>query len=189
MWDTSTQSLVPGLYEALTGHKPNVSHFRVIGSTAFILIPKEKRGDKLQATNSRAILIGYDEQSKAYRLYDPISKQIVVSHHVHFLEHQLGNFHTPDSSFTDVFAPLFDSSGDLALTTPPRDPIAVHPAHDFGPAPRVAVDIGPEPIIADLPQQLELDPAEEPPADNTLIPAAPAEIPGPLLPRRYPTRD
>lgn len=40
-----TQSLnVSSPYEALTGRKPDVSHFRVIGSTAYVLIPKEGRG-------------------------------------------------------------------------------------------------------------------------------------------------
>lgn len=72
-------------YEALTGLKPDVSHFRVIGSTAFVFIPKEDRGGKLQPTNYRAVLLGYDNQSKAYRLYDPVRRQIVISHQVQFL--------------------------------------------------------------------------------------------------------
>lgn len=164
-------------YEALTGQKPDVSHFRVIGSTAFIFIPKELRGGKLQPTNYRAILVGYDEQSKAYRLYDPINQHIVISHQVQFLEHQLGNFHANHSPFTDVFAPLFDSVGELAVPLLPQpafpeaveDHIALPPQPDVQPVQNLDAPDDPIPEILD------------PPAEVMPIPAAAV--------RRYPSRD
>lgn len=52
--------------EAFTGTKPNLAHLRVLGCLAYCHIPKEKR-NKLDPKALPTILLGYDEQSKAYR--------------------------------------------------------------------------------------------------------------------------
>lgn len=57
--------------EAWTGLKPTVEHFRVFGCVAHVHIPHEKRG-KLDNRSFICILLGYSEETKGYRLYDPI---------------------------------------------------------------------------------------------------------------------
>jgi len=71
--------------EAWTGLKPTVEHFRVFGCVAHVHIPHEKRG-KLDNRSFICILLGYSEETKGYRLYDPIEKRVVVSRDVSFEE-------------------------------------------------------------------------------------------------------
>ena len=52
------------LYEALMGHKPNISHLRVFGSKAWDKIPTEKR-KSFQPQTSKCILLGYAYDAKA----------------------------------------------------------------------------------------------------------------------------
>lgn len=155
----STRSLnLSSPYEALTRTKPDVSHFRIIGCSTFIFTPMENRGGKLQPTNSRAVLLGYDEESKAYRLYDPLQRKIIVSPQVHFLENQLGDFGHSNTSFTDVFSHLFDvetqlDGGPAALPDLPNAELPVNPAEEFLNHPTLlsADNHGPLPVEAPWP--------------------------------------
>ena len=56
-------------FEALHGHKPNVSHLIVFGSKAWANIPMDKR-KAFQAQSSECILLGYAKDEKAYKLID-----------------------------------------------------------------------------------------------------------------------
>ena len=71
--------------EAWSGIKPSVEHFRVFGCVSHVHIPDAKR-TKLEDKNFSCILLGVSEESKAYRLYDPVSKRVVVSRDVKFEE-------------------------------------------------------------------------------------------------------
>lgn len=71
--------------EAWSGVKPNVDHFRVFGCIAHVHIPDVKR-TKLDDKSCKCVLLGVSEESKAYRLYNPISKKIIVSRDVVFEE-------------------------------------------------------------------------------------------------------
>ncbi|KAB2634124.1 hypothetical protein D8674_039135 [Pyrus ussuriensis x Pyrus communis] len=64
--------------EAWSGVKPLVEHFRVFGSLAHVHVPDVKR-DKLDDKNFPCVLLGVSEESKGYRLFDPIAKKIIVS--------------------------------------------------------------------------------------------------------------
>ena len=68
-----------------TGSKPEVSHFRIFGSTTYCHVPSEKR-KKLDMTAEKGYLIGYSENAKAYRIYIPETKKVVVRRDVKFLE-------------------------------------------------------------------------------------------------------
>lgn len=70
-------------YEAFWGKKPDVSYFRVFGSTALVLIPKKDR-TKFGPVTVQGVMIGYDSQSKAYRIL--VDGKIVVSRDVRFNE-------------------------------------------------------------------------------------------------------
>ena len=85
---SSVQSLVPE--EAWSGKKVIVSHFRVFGCIAFAHVP-EKLRKKLDDRSEKYIFIGYSDQYKAYRLFNPITKKFVVSREVKFLEDKSWN--------------------------------------------------------------------------------------------------
>ena len=70
-------------YEVWTGRKPSLKHLQIFGSTAYSFIPKEKR-TKMDSKTQKVIFVGYSEDSKAYQLYDPVSKKIIRSRDVHF---------------------------------------------------------------------------------------------------------
>lgn len=70
--------------EAWSGRKPDMSHVRVFGTKTMSHIPKQKR-KKWDVKSKECILVGFDEQSKAYRLYDPVKKNVFKSRDVIFL--------------------------------------------------------------------------------------------------------
>lgn len=72
-------------YEIWVGKKPEVDHFKIFGSDAFVHVPKQLR-TKLEAKAKKKIFVGYQGDSKNYRLYDPITKRISVSRDVIFNE-------------------------------------------------------------------------------------------------------
>jgi hypothetical protein len=55
-------------YELLTGNKPNVSYFRVFGSKCYILV-KRGRHSKFAPKVVEGFLLGYDSNTKAYRVF------------------------------------------------------------------------------------------------------------------------
>lgn len=69
--------------EAWSGSKPSVEHFRVFGCLAHVHVPDNKR-IKLDDKSMKCILLGVNKESKAYRLFDPVSKKIVISRDVIF---------------------------------------------------------------------------------------------------------
>ncbi|RVW42706.1 Retrovirus-related Pol polyprotein from transposon TNT 1-94 [Vitis vinifera] len=73
--------------KAWSGRKPSVDHFRIFGCISHVHVPDHKRV-KLDAKSLRCILLGVSEESKAYRLFDPISQKIIISRDVVFEEDQ-----------------------------------------------------------------------------------------------------
>lgn len=58
--------------EAWRRIKPSVQHFRVFGCVSYAHVPDNLRS-KLDKKSLRCVLLEINEESKAYRLYDPIS--------------------------------------------------------------------------------------------------------------------
>jgi hypothetical protein len=56
--------------EAFTGEKPEVGHLLIFGCLVYIHVPKEKR-TKMVPSGKKGIFVGYNETSKAYRIYVP----------------------------------------------------------------------------------------------------------------------
>ncbi|KAH9799278.1 hypothetical protein KPL71_000300 [Citrus sinensis] len=79
----AVQNITPE--EAWSGCKPAVDHFRVFGCIAYVHVPDEKRR-KLDHKGVKCIFLGVSDHSKAYKLYDPIIKKIVISRDVIFYE-------------------------------------------------------------------------------------------------------
>jgi hypothetical protein len=65
-------------YELLTGKKPNISYFRVFGSKFFILI-KRGRKSKFAPKAVEGFLLGYDSNTRAYRVFNKSSGLVEVS--------------------------------------------------------------------------------------------------------------
>ena len=73
------------LGEAFTGQKSSVEHLRIFGCISFCHVPKEKR-TKMKPTAKKGLHVGYSETSKAYRLYIPALRRVVVRRDVKFKE-------------------------------------------------------------------------------------------------------
>jgi len=71
--------------EVFTGKKPEVSHLRIFGCPVYRHVPKEKR-TKLEPSRKKGTFVGYNETSKAYRIYILGHKQIEISWDVTFDE-------------------------------------------------------------------------------------------------------
>ncbi|KAD3068893.1 hypothetical protein E3N88_36773 [Mikania micrantha] len=71
--------------EMWSGKKPNVEYFRVFGCIGHVHIPSQFRS-KLDARSHKCVLLGMSVESKAYRLYDPEQRKIVISRDVIFEE-------------------------------------------------------------------------------------------------------
>jgi hypothetical protein len=72
-------------YELLTGNKPNVSYFHVFGSKCYILV-KKGRHSKFAPKAVEGFLLGYDSNTKAYRVFNKSSRLVEVSSDVVFDE-------------------------------------------------------------------------------------------------------
>jgi transposase InsO family protein len=71
--------------EAWSGSKPSVHHFRVFGCLAHVHVPDVHR-KKLDGKSIKCVLLGVSEESKAYKLFEPVEKRIIVSRDVIFEE-------------------------------------------------------------------------------------------------------
>ena len=70
-------------WELFYGIKPDVSHLRVFGSTAYAKLPEQKR-QKFDPKSRRGIFVGYEDNTKGYRLL--IEGKLIISRDVVFDE-------------------------------------------------------------------------------------------------------
>ena len=71
--------------EAFTSKKPDVSHFKIFGSSFYVHVIKNAR-KKLELTAEVGIFVGYTETPHNYRVYFPNSQMIVVRWDIKFDE-------------------------------------------------------------------------------------------------------
>ena len=67
--------------EVFTSTRPDVSHIRIFGSVFNCHIHANTR-KKLDPSGEKGLLVGYSKTSKAYRVYNPTRKRIIVSRDV-----------------------------------------------------------------------------------------------------------
>ncbi|KAJ8717783.1 hypothetical protein PYW07_005713 [Mythimna separata] len=72
-------------YEKWHGKKPNISHLKIFGSKAMVHVPKQNRV-KWDRKSRELVFIGYCENTKGYRFFDPVSKKVVISRDATFVE-------------------------------------------------------------------------------------------------------
>ena len=80
---TAVKDMTPE--ECWSGRKPNVEYFRIFGCIAYVYVPNRGRG-KLDERSQKCVFVGVSEESKAYQLYDPNNKKVIVSRDVVFDE-------------------------------------------------------------------------------------------------------
>jgi len=101
--------------EAWSGIKPSVEHFRVFGCVSHVHVPDVKR-TKLEDKSFSCVLLGVSKESKAYRLYDPISKRIVVSRDVKFEEDKCWDWDKSYEELITVDLECGDNEGEVAIS-------------------------------------------------------------------------
>lgn len=83
---SNTSSKTP--FELLFNQKPNLENLRVVGCRAYVHIPECNR-KKLDTKAIPCWLVGYGEETKGWRLWDPVSRKIILSRDVVFDENLL----------------------------------------------------------------------------------------------------
>jgi hypothetical protein len=73
-------------YELWHGKKPDVSHLRVWGCTAYVHVQKDKR-TSLGPHMEKCVFLGYPDGYKGWKFYNPTTKKTVISEHADFYEH------------------------------------------------------------------------------------------------------
>ena len=71
--------------EKWSNNKPSVDHLRIFGCIAYAMVPYERR-IKLDEKSTKCVFFGLSKESKAYRLYNPTTKKILISRDVQFDE-------------------------------------------------------------------------------------------------------
>src|SRR3954469_16406153 len=70
--------------ELWSGNKPNIRHLRIFGSTAYVLIKDHQH--KFHPKAKKCLFLGYESNSKAYRLWCQDENRIIISRDVKFDE-------------------------------------------------------------------------------------------------------
>ena len=72
-------------FEAWHKRKPKVDHMKVFGSVAYALNQSPNK-DKFETKAEKCVFVGYNEESKGYRLLNPKNDQLIISRDVVFDE-------------------------------------------------------------------------------------------------------
>ncbi|GMF54823.1 unnamed protein product [Phytophthora fragariaefolia] len=161
-------------FEIVYKAKPNVKHMRIFGCKAYVLTPKEKRL-KWDPKAREGIFLGYEERSKAYRVYDIEAGQVVISRDVTFDESSFDGSKGIDDEDVDGVTDYFDDmqvsddSGTRVFTQAgKRKSRAEHEDRDNVRRPRrtAGLEEASAPDHADEEPQRESSPQEEKAEDN-----------------------
>ena len=84
-------------FKAWSGHKLDVTHFRIFGSKAWARIPIEKR-KALQPQSQECLFVGYSEDSKGYKLINLSTNKSFIERCVQFEEEPLAAVEVGEAS-------------------------------------------------------------------------------------------
>ena len=68
------------------GSKPDLSHLRVWGCTAYVHVQKDKRSSSLGSHMEKCVFIGYPTGYKGWKFYNPTTKKVIISERAEFDE-------------------------------------------------------------------------------------------------------
>ena len=118
-------------FEMIFKKKPDLAHLRVIGSKAWVLIPKKSRGGKFKPRAAVCRLLGY-MASNQYKLWDPQLNKIIYARDVvieewntTYQEIQKEMRNNPDHDTLGNLIGKEAGAGDPQ--TPPQDEVAIPP--------------------------------------------------------------
>ena len=63
----------------------SVSHLKLFGCGAYAHVSDELR-KKLDKKGQKCIFVGYSEDTKAYKLYAPVARKVIISRDVQFVD-------------------------------------------------------------------------------------------------------
>ena len=106
-------------YEIQHGRKPNLSGIQEFGATAYV---KDLSAGKLDLRACIGRFIGYDLESKGYRIYWPKKKTILVEHDVVFNKNDVTS---DDNSITIPGDALAEGERDKIIQSPNLAPLSV----------------------------------------------------------------
>ena len=107
-------------YECYKKKKPNVGHLRVFGCVCYAK-NEAPHLRKLDDRSRELVHLGIDPGSKAYRLYDPTNRRIVVSRDVIFIENQRWKWNKKKTNESTVITFPMTSSEDTSDTVAEGD--------------------------------------------------------------------
>ncbi|CAA7032829.1 unnamed protein product [Microthlaspi erraticum] len=98
--------------EAWSGKKPSVEYFKIFGCVGHVHISDVKR-TKLDDKSVKCVLLGYNSESKAYKMYDPVEKKIHISRDVIFEEEKKLTWERNHLAEQDVELEWEDMNGEV----------------------------------------------------------------------------
>lgn len=119
-------------HELWTGKSASLNHLKIFGSEAYMHVPDKLR-KKLEPKSKKMIFVGYEKESKNYRLFDPLTKRIKVSRDVIFNEENTKLKTSPPPS-TFLFSFNEDIENDKSSTDEDQDNVtdtSPDPNRDF----------------------------------------------------------
>ena len=107
-------------YKVLVGRNPILSHLKVFESIAHVCIPNENQ-EKPDATSKECILIGYLSAKKAYKCFNPSTREVRISRDVVFDES--ASWYKPDATPSELIEEELNANLDKETWTslPPKD--------------------------------------------------------------------
>ncbi|BBH00217.1 multidrug resistance-associated protein 9 [Prunus dulcis] len=114
-------------FEAYSTRKPGVAHFKVFGSVCFVHKPAEGR-QKLDAKSTKGVFVGYATCEKGYRVFDPVTRKLLLSRDVIFDEGAIWNWKEVTENQMQVLN--YEEQPRNPATTPFETPIG-HQIHDL----------------------------------------------------------
>ena len=78
-------------FEDYSGRKLGITLLKIFGSLCYVHVPAELR-QKLDAKSTKGVFVGYATYENGYRVFDPISKKLILSMDIVFDEETLWNW-------------------------------------------------------------------------------------------------
>ncbi|KAI5322513.1 hypothetical protein L3X38_031585 [Prunus dulcis] len=106
-------------FEAYSGRKPGIAHLKIFGCLCYVHIPSEVR-QKLDAKSTKGIFVGYATCEKGYRVYDPVTKKLLLSRDVVFDENAAWNWKAMPENY--VFVSSHEEQSKVSVTQSQPEP-------------------------------------------------------------------